>query len=77
MNMKALHAPAPDMKLDLAKTVMKNVQHVLIDMIDVQKSAKYSAQIFATKLGCQRDLKAGNRIWHRATALTFSVITQS
>jgi len=66
MKMKAPHVPATEPTVDFAKTMMKNVLYVLTNMKNVQRSAKYSAQIFAIKLNwsvfVQNGVEHANRL---------------
>ena len=48
--MKAPPVLATVLTIDFVKTTMKNVLYVLINMKNVTRLARYSAQIFATRL---------------------------
>ena len=66
MKMKALHVQAMVLTVDFVKTMMMNVLFVLINMKNVTRLAKYSAQIFATKLNwnvfAQNGVEHANRL---------------
>merc|ERR1711937_87226 len=66
MKMKALPVQATVLTVDFVKTMMMNVQFVLTNMKNVTRLARFSAQIFATKLNwndsAQNGVEHANRL---------------
>ena len=67
MKMKVPLVQATVLTVDFVKTMMKNVLFVLINMKNVTRLARFSAQIFATKLNWNVFARNGVELANRLT----------